>query len=185
MKNTIVISSILAFVLFACDSGVKPLPDGSIETRVKAISNHIKSVEENGEIIKIAFTSNGYSDATYPQSVFMVMRSVFSRFDEAVGEKKFTKVIFNAYMPTRDHLGNSSEVAAMQIIYNPANLVNAKWDNVITWGMPELAEAITFRHHLAKSAARAYCQDSGRAEVSHTFCIKAALPGINIPQPLT
>jgi hypothetical protein len=158
-------------IVFSACGGDKPLPDGPLDVRIKAISSGITQVSEEGETLKLTYSPDStWDEYTWLFSLFIQTRDIFSRLQEATKGKMFSYVVFDGYIPTRNNLGEESKTLVLSLSYKTSDLKGAKWDKVATFDMSALASDVRFRHPIGKNASKAYCKKW--ADVSGKFCAK-------------
>lgn len=161
----------LVLALAGCgDSGPKALPDGSLEVRVKALSDHVTAVAEvvKGESLMITFFKPNVADGNnWTWNLFVTTKAVLSRLKEASKGTDYKQVTFMAQVPTQNNLGQAGQQLGMKVTYDMTKLTGAQWDKMTDFDMAELPVEVSFKP-LGREMAKDYCAES--EQLSPTFC---------------
>lgn len=169
MRRIFLLASVV-LALVSCDGGPKPLPEGPLDVRLKAISEHVTKVDQIGDNLMIehdqksalngrAWTWNVLSDA------FQIM----SRLDEAAKGQKFKTVAIMVKVDTRNNLGQNGSAVAIKMRFDMIKLADAQWSNMTTLDISEVTDELVVTR-LGRELVVDYCQDGDRAKYSRKLC---------------
>lgn len=165
---------LLTLLISGCgDSGPKPLPEGPLPVRVKALSEHVTEVSDTGDSLLIVHFKKTIHDGrawtwTYLEDAYQIL----SRLNEASNGKQFKTVSFMVRLPTRDNLGNDGDGLGMKLTYDMNKLSDANWANMTPFDVGELPVDLTFSR-LGAELAVEYCQANDHVSVNKRFCATA------------
>lgn len=172
MKLTWIVVS-LAIVLSGCDSGPRPIPEGTLAERIKWLSSNVTEVSDTGDILSITHFKKTILDGkNWTWNYLDDAMTILSRLDEAAKGKKFKKVVFIVRLPTRDNLGREGDGLGMKVSYDLVTLAGANWKNMTTFDIGEVAEDISFTR-LGSQLALEYCKDGDHVKYNPKFCRRA------------
>lgn len=146
-----------------------------ITEKIKSMSDLVVEVDEvvKGEALMITFFKPAIWDGkNWTWNFLETAKTVLSRMGEASQGVPYKRVTFMAQIPTKNNLGQEDKQLAMKVTYNLEKMAGAKWDNMTSFNVAELADDIEFRP-LGTDAVIEYCKGDN-FKYTPTFCKRAA-----------
>lgn len=146
-----------------------------IDQKVKSLSPNITEVNEvvKGEALLITFFKPSIWDGkNWTWNFLETSKMVLSRMKEISQGTPYKRLTFMAQIPTRNNLGQEGQQLAMKVTYSLDKFAGAKWENMTSFDIAELADDIDFRP-LGTEAAIEYCKDGDHLKYTPIFCRRA------------
>lgn len=179
-----VLAVMVAIVVFGPDPDAKKKAEAykamPITEKIKTMSDMVIEVDEvvNGEALMITFFKPAIWDGkNWTWNFLETAKTVLSKIGDASQGVPYKRVTFMAQIPTRNNLGKEDKQLAMKVTYQLEKLAGAKWDNMNSFDVAELADEIEFRP-LGTEAVIEYCKDGDHFKYTPTFCKRAVNSGM-------
>lgn len=146
-----------------------------LDQKVKSLSSNIIEVNEvvKGEALMITFFKPSILDGNdWTRNFLDTAKAVLYRMGDVSQGVAYKRVTFMAEIPTRNNLGQEGKQLAMKVTYSLDKMAGAKWDNMTSFDVAELADEIAFRR-LGTEAVIQYCKDGDHFKYTPTFCKRA------------
>ena len=151
-----------------------------IDQKLKSLSSNITDVDEvvKSEALMITFFKPSIWDGkSWTWNFLETAKTVLSHMGEYSQGTAYKRVTFMAQIPTRNNLGQEGQELAMKVTYSMEKLANAKWDNMTSFDVAELADTIDFRR-LGTESVIEYCKDSDHIKYTPIFCKRAVMSAL-------
>lgn len=162
-------------LLSGCSDEPRPLPEGSIQDRIKYISSRVTSVEEpvKGELILIEhFQPTIWSGRSWTWNFLSDAFSIMKKMPEITKGAPYKKVTFMVRIPTRDNLGKEGSALGMKVRYDLATLAGAQWSSMTPFDIGEISEEVVMTR-LGMEAVAEYCKENDHTSVNRKLCARA------------
>lgn len=166
MKKLIMLLVICGAVLAGC--GEDPPPRS-----VQEISSRIKTVSEDGSVLKIELAPQAALRAKdHFQNASMDMARITEKIIQYFPGKQQEKLVYVLWVDAVDKFGNEAKEPALEIEYSMADMRKVNFANMYHKQLLQLAKPVSYRGMVGVEVVRTWCADEGNREDAKAFCAK-------------